>query len=149
MPETESRSDHVTEATIARLIDTFYERVRQDPVLAPVFEAAIDPPDWPDHLSTMRRFWSSVMLTSGRYSGNPVAVHRAVHGIERAMFTRWINLFEATARDLFTPETASLFAVKAGRIAASLQLALFHRLGEPPDGLALPPRKPDRRVTCD
>ena len=126
MPETESRSDHVTEATIARLVDTFYERVRRDPVLAPVFETAINPPDWPEHLSTMRRFWSSVMLASGRYSGNPVAVHRAVHGIERAMFTRWINLFEATARDLFTPVLfAGCYALIVVFCLASIVLLRF------------------------
>ncbi|MGA3002443.1 MAG: group III truncated hemoglobin [Acetobacteraceae bacterium] len=129
-------ADSVTELTIALLIDHFYAAVRRDPVLAPVFEAAIAEADWPEHLETMRRFWSSVMLTSGRYSGNPVAVHRAVRGLERPMFSRWLALFESTVRDLFAPEPAANFITKAHRIAASLQLALFHRLGAPPDGLA-------------
>jgi hemoglobin len=84
----------------------------------------------------MRRFWSSVMLASGRYSGNPVAVHRAVRGLERPMFERWLALFEATAAELFPPDIAALFIEKSHRIATSLQLALFHRPGAPPDGLA-------------
>ena len=42
------------------------------------------------------------------------------------------------AADLFAPDPAAQFTVKARRIATSLQLALFHRLGMPPDGL--PPR---------
>ncbi len=125
----------ITEATIARLVDAFYAKVRADAALGPVFEAAIAPDEWPDHLATMRRFWSSVMLTSGRYSGNPVAVHRAVGGLERGMFTRWLALFEQAAGELFAEEPAALFAAKARRIAESLQLAIFHRLGEPPDGL--------------
>ncbi|HEX3994863.1 MAG TPA: group III truncated hemoglobin [Acetobacteraceae bacterium] len=128
----------ITEASIGLLIDGFYIAVRRDPVLGPVFEAAIGEDEWPRHLATMRNFWSSVMLTSGRYSGNPVAVHRAVQGLERPMFARWLALFEATAADLFAPEQAALFADKANRIATSLQLAIFHRLGAPPDGL--PPR---------
>src|ERR1700749_4335061 len=128
--------DRVTEASIALLIDSFYAAVRHDPVLGPVFETAIAQDKWPEHLATMRRFWSSVMLTSGRYSGNPVAVHRAVQGLERPMFARWLALFEATVRDLFAPELAADFITKAHRIANSLQLALFHRLGAPPDGLA-------------
>ena len=125
----------VTEASIALLIDRFYATVRRDPVLGPVFETAIAEDEWPEHLATMRRFWSSVMLTSGRYSGNPVAVHRAVQGLERPMFDRWLTLFEATASDLFAPEPAGIFATKARRIAESLRLAVFHRLGAPPDGL--------------
>ena len=132
----------VTEASIAVLIDRFYAVVRQDPVLGPVFEGTIAEPDWPDHLATMRRFWSSVMLTSGRYSGNPVAVHRTVGGLERPMFARWLALFEATASELFAPVPAKAFADKANRIATSLQLALFHRLGMPPDGLSPRPKDP-------
>jgi hemoglobin len=128
----------VTESAIADLIDRFYAAVRRDPLLAPVFTTAIAEDEWPEHLETMRRFWSSVMLTSGRYSGNPVAVHRAVQGLERPLFARWLTLFEATVQDLFAPEPAASFISKAHRIATSLQLALFHRLGAPPDGL--PPR---------
>ena len=125
----------VTDDSIAVLIDRFYVAVRRDPVLGPVFETTIAEDEWPEHLATMHRFWSSVMLTSGRYTGNPVSVHRAVQGLERPMFARWLALFEATAADLFAPEPAALFADKARRIATSLQLALFHRLGAPPDGL--------------
>src|SRR5579859_3565877 len=115
----------VTESAIALLIDRFYAAVRRDAMLGPVFEAAIEEAEWPDHLATMRRFWSSVMLTSGRYSGNPVAVHRAVRGLERPMFERWLALFEATVNDLFAAEPAAEFITKANRIATSLQLALF------------------------
>lgn len=128
--------ESVTEPAIALLIDRFYAAVRHDAVLGPVFETTIAGHEWPEHLETMRRFWSSVMLTSGRYSGNPVAVHRAIRGLERPMFARWLALFEATVQDLFAPEPAASFISKAHRIATSLQLALFHRLGAPPDGLA-------------
>jgi hemoglobin len=129
----------VTEESIALLINRFYAAVRRDPVLAPVFEAAIAEEEWPEHLATMRRFWSSVMLTSGRYSGNPVSVHRALQGLERSMFDNWLALFEATAAALFAPAPAAAFAGKARRIAASLRLAVFHRLRAPPDGLGAPP----------
>jgi hemoglobin len=129
----------ITEESIAQLIDRFYTAIRRDPVLAPIFETAIAEAEWPEHLATMRKFWSSVMLTSGRYSGNPVSVHRAVRGLERPMFARWLALFETTASELFEPDQAALFADKANRIATSLQLAIFHRLGAPPDGLV--PRK--------
>jgi hemoglobin len=126
----------VDEAAIVLLIDRFYAAVRHDPILAEVFETAIADDEWPEHFATMRRFWSSVMLASGRYSGNPLAVHRAVQGLERPMFERWLALFESTAAGLFAPEQAALFGDKARRIAVSLQLALFHRLGMPPEGLA-------------
>jgi len=130
----------ITEETIAALVNAFYARVRRHAQLGPVFEAAIAADAWPDHLATMQRFWSSVMLSSGRYSGNPVAVHRAVAGLDRALFPQWLALFEATAAALFPPDLAAAFVTKAQRIATSLQLALFHRLNQPPEGLA--PRGP-------
>lgn len=131
----------ITEVTIGELVDSFYARIRTDPVLRPVFEGKIAPDAWPKHLATMKRFWSSVMLTSGAYSGNPVGVHRGVPGLERPMFEHWLALFTQTAEDLFEPAPAAAFGVKARRIAFSLELAVFHRLGGPPDGLVLPQRK--------
>ncbi len=123
----------VTEASIGLLIARFYAAIRRDPDLAPVFEAAIGEAGWPDHLATMCRFWSSVMLGSGRYAGNPVSVHRGVAGLERPMFAHWLAVFESVAASLFVPETAALFVAKAGRIAASLQNTVFHRPGAVPD----------------
>lgn len=51
------------------------------------------------------------------------------------MFAQWLALFEATAAALFTPDLAGAFVAKARRIALSLELAVFHRLGASPDGL--------------
>jgi hemoglobin len=113
-----------TEEAIARLIDGFYADIRRDPSLGPIFERAIGA-DWPVHLDTMSRFWSSVMLTSGRYKGNPMAVHLRVAGIAPELFPRWLALFEAKAAELFAPDLAAAFIAKARRIAESLKLALF------------------------
>jgi hemoglobin len=129
----------ITEEGIGQLVDTFYARIRSDPLLGPVFEGQIAADAWPRHLATMKRFWSSVMLTSGAYSGNPVGVHRGVPCLERPMFAHWLALFGRTAEDLFESAPAAEFMIKAKRIAFSLELAVFHRLGAPPDGLAPPP----------
>lgn len=122
--------DGVSEDGIHRLIDRFYTKVRADPQLGPIFARAI-PGDWEPHLATMRNFWSSVMLTSGRYKGNPVAVHKRLVGIEIAMFNRWLALFGETCHELFAPEPAADFISKAERIAESLKLAMFYRPDRP------------------
>lgn len=137
----------VTEDGIALLIDRFYAKIRGDAVLADVFNRTIAADEWPEHLATMRNFWTSVMLMSRRYSGNPVAVHKAVAGLERSMFPRWLELFGQTASQLFEPAIAALFKEKAQRIALSLELAVFHRVGGPPDGLQARPISPT--VPCD
>jgi hemoglobin len=149
-----SQFTRITDDSIATLVDRFYAAIRHHPVLAPVFERAIAPDEWPTHLATMRRFWSAVMQASGAYSGNPVAVHRAVQDLERPMFAQWLALFEATATALFTPELAAAFVAKAQRIAFSLQRAVFHRLGTRPDMLprrppGVPEAAPETATPCD
>lgn len=125
-----SHTADLTEESIADLVHAFYRKVRRDAVLGPVFDGAIAADRWPAHLATMCRFWSSVMLTSGAYSGDPLGKHRAVSAIEEPMFPRWLALFEATATELFVPEIADEFAVKANRIARSLVIGIFQRLPE-------------------
>ena len=130
----------VTETQIVALVDAFYAKVRRDEILAPIFERAIEPDAWPVHLAKMYDFWSSVMLTTGRYKGNPLAVHTRLDGIEPGMFARWLALFRATAEELFPAELAASFREKSERIAESLKLGLFYRpqLG----GLTVAPRSP-------
>ena len=116
----------ISEEQIRGLVDAFYVKIRADPQLAPIFARAI-PGDWGPHLSKMYDFWSSVMLTSGRYRGSPVAVHQRVEGLEIGLFDRWLALFGQTCDEMFDRETAELFRSRAARIAESLKLALFYR----------------------
>jgi len=124
------RLDHVSEDGIRQLVDAFYVNVRADSELAPVFARAI-PGDWQPHLTKMYAFWSSVMLTTGRYKGNPVAKHLIIPDMKPALFERWLALFDATCREQFDNATSEAFRVKAERIAESLKLALFYRPDRP------------------
>jgi hemoglobin len=128
--ERPSEKGRPSEDEIGHLVDCFYAKVRADPELGPIFERAIVG-DWGPHLATMRDFWSSVMLTSGRYKGNPVAVHLQLEGMEPQLFGRWLALFDDTCRELLDDEVADAFRVKAVRIAESLKLALFYRPDRP------------------
>jgi hemoglobin len=144
----EPRSDY--RGSYRPLVDAFYiKKVRSDRDLGPVFARAI-PGDWEPHLATMRKFWSSVMLTSGRNKGNPVAVHQGVQGMELRLFDRWLTLFEATCRELFDEKIAAEFGMKARRIAESLKLAVFYRPDRPwPDTIrAGSTETPPARQTC-
>ncbi len=107
---------------IETLVHVFYGRVRADPVLGPIFEAAIA--DWEAHLAKLCDFWSSVMLMTGRFKGSPMAVHARVMGIEAEHFGRWLALFGETARAICPPPAAALFEAKAAMIGQSLKLGL-------------------------
>ena len=111
------------EAKIATVVRRFYGRVRKDPLLGPIFENAIG--DWDRHLDLLGAFWSSVMLTSGRYKGNPMAAHlkHAPHLTPEA-FARWLSLWADTTTELLPPDEAEAMQSRARRIATSLQLGL-------------------------
>ena len=86
----------MTEDQVASLVQRFYAKVREDEMLGPVFNAAVH--DWPEHLEKLSAFWSSVMLTTGRYKGNPMAAHvKQKSAIELPMFGRWLELWRETA----------------------------------------------------
>jgi hemoglobin len=117
----------MTEQQLAELVDRFYAKVRQDDLLGPVFNGAIA--DWPAHLEKLSAFWSSVMLTTGRYKGQPMVAHMKHKSvIEPAMFDRWLGLWRETASEVLDEEGAAAVTAKAERIAESLQLGMFFHL---------------------
>jgi len=116
----------IDETMIGRLVHAFYDRVRQDPTLGPIFNDAVD--DWDRHLGRMCAFWHSVALSSGRYQGQPMAKHLPLP-VDARHFDRWLSLFEATARDLCPPVAADHFIERARRIAESLELGVAGHAG--------------------
>jgi hemoglobin len=108
----------VSEAQISILVDTFYAKVRRDPEIGPIFNAIVD--DWPHHLALLKDFWSTVLLATGRYKGNPMMKHFQL-GLDPPHFERWLALFAETAREVFPPDSAAFVVEKSHRIAQSLQ----------------------------
>lgn len=118
----------IDEEGLGRLVSAFYARVRADPELGPLFNAAVE--DWAEHLEKLTAFWSSVMLTSGRYKGNPMAAHMKHRAeIRPDLFDRWLAIWNETTAELMPAGAAAALQDKAARIAESLQLGLFFRLG--------------------
>ena len=117
----------LNEAALAVFLDAFYAQVRRDPLIGPVFAAKIPDEAWPRHLATIHDFWSSVLLKTGRYKGNPFGRHLGIEGINPAHFARWLGLFEETAAEHFSPEVAA----RVHRIGHSLKAGLFFRPAGP------------------
>lgn len=111
----------ISEAMIEQLVRGFYDKVRADSMLGPVFAARIT--DWEPHLQQMFAFWSSVALMTGRYHGTPMAKHMVLP-IDAEHFDRWLELFEHAAGEICPPPAAAHFVERARRIAASLELGI-------------------------
>lgn len=126
----------VDEAYLSRLVARFHARVQEDAMLGPIFESALAG-RWAEHDRQMERFWASVALNAGTYSGEPVRDHQRLEGVTPAHFGRWLEIFEATLLETApSPEAVEYLLVRAQRIAASLQIAKFVKLRYPRGGPA-------------
>lgn len=121
----------ITEDRISELVDTFYDRIRGDEMLGPIFNEIIT--DWPPHLARMKDFWASIAIESGRFHGNPMVKHLGIPGIDRVHFTRWLTLFNDVLPSIFPHSNACQFlSDRAARIADSLMTGIsIHRDGLP------------------
>ena len=117
-----SEGPAVSEGRIRELVAEFYRRVGADDLLGPVFACRIS--DWDRHLDRMTDFWSTAMNGTGRYHGRPIEKHRAIAELADGHFDRWVALFEATARDVCTPEEAEAFLGRARRMREGMAKVL-------------------------
>jgi len=113
--------EFISEQEISDLVDRFYAKVQADPMIGPIFNAAID--DWPAHLALLKSFWSSVLLASRTYKGDPMMTHLQLP-LEEAHFRRWLELFAETARETMTPSHAEIVIAKSQRIAENFRNAI-------------------------
>ena len=124
-----------THAELRALVDAFYTRVRADARLGPIFETHVT--DWDAHSERLTDFWSSLMLTSGRYKGNPFAMHQPFAGeLDVPLLDRWLALWAETTAAAFPPALAAEFQRKAHRVAESLKAGLLFNPAAPPSSSA-------------
>lgn len=109
------------EERLTALVHRFYDKVRLDPMLGPVFAARIT--DWEPHLARMVDFWSSVALMTGTYHGAPAVKHVTLP-VTWAHFERWLEIFRETAAETCPPAGAAHVIERAERIAQSLYYAI-------------------------
>jgi hemoglobin len=108
----------MNEKQIGLLVDRFYAKVHRDDMLGAIFANAIGD-GWDSHLATMRTFWSSVMLGSATYKGNPMAAHPRLPRLSPLHFERWLSLWRETAAEVCGID-GDLFVQRAKAIAGRL-----------------------------
>ncbi len=79
---------------IRLFVDEFYEKVRNDALIGPVFFEKI-PADWQPHLNKMYAFWNAALFGVPGFKGNPFAKHAPLK-IGPEHFDRWLQLFYET-----------------------------------------------------
>lgn len=100
---------------IKLLVDTFYDRIREDELLGPIFDERIQD-RWPIHLEKMYKFWQTVLLQEHTYFGSPFPPHAQLP-VGHEHFAAWLALFNKTVDDLFTGEKATEAKWRAQKMA--------------------------------
>lgn len=120
MRDIESRAD------IELIVNSFYNKVKTDELIGPVFASRIAEKDWPRHLERMYTFWTTILLNEPGYSGQPFEKHRELP-IDQVHFDRWVGLFKEIVEGLFTGPIARE-AIYRAELMGNLFMAKLHTI---------------------
>lgn len=111
---------------IEQLINSFYDKVKQDDVIGFIFND-VAKVNWEKHLPVMYDFWENILFLSNNYAGNPMSVHTHLNKLTplaKEHFERWLKLFNETTDELFEGEKAMLAKEKALSIANIMEIKI-------------------------
>ena len=109
---------------IKLLVDTFYDKVREDKLIGPIFDEKIGD-RWPQHLAKMYTFWQTVLLEEHTYFGSPFPPHANLP-VDKVHFEKWLSLFSETVYNLFEGPVANEAMWRANKMAEMFQLKINH-----------------------
>ena len=121
--------DLMNRADVFLLVRCFYDKVRSDALLGPIFNGMIR--DWDHHLDHLTTFWcNQLFMEKGTYKGDPIAVHKKVdafanHEINEHHFGRWLNLWVQTVDERFEGDNAFILKNRARKMATHIHLSIF------------------------
>ena len=107
---------------IQLLVDGFYDKVRKDSLIGPIFND-VAKVDWDEHLPKLYNFWSDLLLGEDSYRGRPFPPHMQLN-LQPGHFERWLYLFVQTVDENFVGVKADEAKNRALRIARNFMINL-------------------------
>src|ERR1035437_8431197 len=121
------KKDIQNRSDIEVLVKAFYEKVKTDTLIGPIFNEVIQV-NWENHLPVMFDFWENTLFYTGSYTGNPMKSHQHLNGIfplTSEYFKQWNILFISTVDELFEGEKALLAKQRARSISTVKQMKIL------------------------
>lgn len=106
------------------MVDVFYEKIRKDELLGPIFNFRLST-YWEPHLEKMYTFWNAALFGVKGYNGNPFMKHATME-LGEEHFERWLNLFNETVDTYFEGSVAE----DAKNRAAIMASMFMHKLDQ-------------------
>lgn len=124
-----------THDDIYQVVDIFYTRIQEDPVLKIPFQSVHD---WPDHIRRLTHFWW-IRLGGQPYlfaQYNPVAKHFFA-GFNAELLERWLKIFHEVLKENLSPEQCALWKLVSERMGQGLSFKneMFKRAYEAERGM--------------
>ncbi|MCO5232751.1 MAG: group III truncated hemoglobin [Chitinophagales bacterium] len=124
------KKDITDREDIILLVDTFYEKVKNNAILGYIFDD-IAKINWETHLEKMYSFWSSMLIGEHSYTGNPMKVHIDLGKIApmgEIEFMEWLVVFHTTIDELFEGKTTEFAKERAENISRIMQYKIEQSL---------------------
>lgn len=107
-----------THKDIETVVDTFYYKVQEDPILKVPFQSVHN---WPEHIERLTHFWWT------RFGGepymtaeyNPILKHYHA-GFNDVLLERWLGLFHVVLKENLSEEQYRLWALISQRMGQGL-----------------------------
>ncbi|WP_233897956.1 group III truncated hemoglobin [Tenacibaculum piscium] len=122
--EIENRDD------VFLLVNTFYNKIKADDFIGPIFLKTIPADAWDAHLEKLTDFWESNLFFVRKFKGNPMKAHKDLdahfnHSISQEHFGRWLLLWFETLDENFHGNKANEAKERARNIASMLFFKMF------------------------
>ena len=122
--------DIETREDIRYLVGVFYDLIKLDETLGPIFNRFIKADEWDAHLEKLTDFWLSQLFGIPAFNGNPVKAHRNVdkelnHSIDQTHFAKWLNLWFPTVNSLYKGDVAEHAKSRARNMATGQFLRIW------------------------
>src|SRR5690554_3856623 len=129
MKEIENRAD------VSQLVHSFYDKIRVDEVLGPIFNAHLTDEQWPPHLEKLTDFWETNLFGIPKFKGNPPMAHAKVdqalnYGVTQEHFAHWLRLWFQTIDELFVGKLADRAKNAARKMSTGLFMAIWSQRPE-------------------
>lgn len=122
------KPDILNRADIIQLVNSFYDKLLDDPLMAPLF-TEVARIDLTEHLPILYDFWESVLFHTGQYRRDTMQPHldlHFAHPLRDEHFERWLQLFDASVDEAFTGENAQQAKVRALSIATVIRIKIHN-----------------------
>lgn len=121
----------VSRDDVRLLVHSFYDKIRADQVLGPIFKASISDEKWPGHLDKMVDFWMGNLFGIKGFKGEPILAHvkadnKIDNKINQEHFAYWIRLWFETLDENFEGEKCQ----KAKDVARMLTTPMYFAVWE-------------------